>query len=116
VPDVRPYLARSQVVVAPLHFGGGTRIKILEAFSMSRAVVSTTVGCEGLYVKDGRHLLVADEPDHFADQVSTLLRDPSLRETLGRAGRRLVEDRYDWYAAGNTLEQALGEIRCKRSG
>jgi glycosyltransferase involved in cell wall biosynthesis len=113
VPDVRPYLAGAQVVVAPLRYGGGTRLKILEAFAMKRAVVSTTVGYEGLDVTEGTHLLVADEPEAFAEKISVLLRDPSLREALGRAGRRLVEERYDWQAAGDVLEKALLDLKYK---
>jgi len=96
VPDVRPFLVRSQVFVTPLRVGGGSRLKILEALALKRAVVSTTVGAEGLDVEPGRHLLVADEPAEFAEAVSRLLGDPELRRRLGESGRELVEERYDW--------------------
>ena len=105
VPDVRPTMAAAAVVVVPLRIGGGTRIKILEALSMRKAVVSTRVGAEGLDVIDGQHLLLADEPDEFADSVCRLLQNPELRDEMGRNGRRLVENRYAWSAAADTLEK-----------
>lgn len=107
VPDVRPYLARAQVVVAPLRIGGGTRLKILEAFAMRRAVVSTSVGCEGLEVRPGQHLLVADEPEPFAESVIELLGNAQLREDLAGEGRGLVEERYDWQAIGQEMNTAV---------
>lgn len=110
VPDVRPYLAEAQVVVAPLRIGGGTRLKIVEALAMGRAVVSTPIGCEGLDVQDGRHLLVANQPAEFATQVIELLSDPARREALGREGRHLVGERYDWQAIGSRLETSLREL------
>ena len=94
VPDVRPYLAAATVVVVPLLVGGGTRIKIFEALAMERAVVSTTLGAEGLPVTSGRHLLLADDPAEFAQSVVRLLNDPTTRGDLGRAGRELVETGY----------------------
>jgi glycosyltransferase involved in cell wall biosynthesis len=109
VPDVRPYIAGAQVVVAPLRIGGGTRLKILEAMAMSRAVVSSSIGCEGLDVEDGRHLLIADEPASFAARVVDLLSNPEQRSALGCAGRRLVEERYDWATLGAQLRHVLLE-------
>lgn len=110
VPDVRCHLAQAQVVVAPLRFGGGTRLKILEAFAMGRAVVSTTIGCEGLAVEDGQHLLIADESEQFAQKIAELIREPVLRQSLGTQGRKLVEDLYAWKTAGDTLEHALRSL------
>lgn len=110
VPAVQPYLASAAVAVAPLLIGGGTRLKILEAFAMGRAVVTTSVGCEGLAVEDGRHLLVADDPDAFADAVIALLGDAERRAALGAAGRALVEDRYTWERCGATLLRALDTL------
>lgn len=111
VPDVRPYLANAQVVVAPLRIGGGTRLKILEAMAMERPVVSTAIGCEGLDVKDGEHLLIADDPETFADRTVALLQDPKQCAALGRAGRRLVEQAYDWHALGAQMATAIGELQ-----
>jgi glycosyltransferase involved in cell wall biosynthesis len=107
VPSVLPYLERAQVVVAPLRIGGGTRIKILEALAMCRSVVSTSLGCEGLEVQDGRHLLKADDREQFASSVVKLFADPVKREELGRHGRQLVEARYDSQVIGSAFESTL---------
>jgi glycosyltransferase involved in cell wall biosynthesis len=96
VPDVRPYLTQAGVVIAPLRVGGGTRIKVLEALAMGKAVVSTTLGAEGLSVAHGENILLADEPATFADSVVRLLEQPELRARLGRNGRKLVTQTYDW--------------------
>lgn len=110
VPAVPPYLASAAVAVAPLLIGGGTRLKILEAFAMGRAVVATSIGCEGLVVEDGRHLLVADDAMAFADAVIALLRDAERRAALGAAGRALVEERYTWERCGGALLRALDTL------
>lgn len=106
VPDVRPWLERCGVSVVPLRAGSGTRLKILEALSMGRAVVSTRIGAEGLDVVDGEHLLLADRPEDFAERTLAAMEDEGLRERLGRNGRRLVEERYDWKAVAGLLDQA----------
>jgi sugar transferase (PEP-CTERM/EpsH1 system associated) len=111
VEDVRPYLARAAVYVVPLRIGGGTRLKIFEAMSAGRAVVSTAVGAEGLPVEHGRHLLLADAPDAFADSVIALLRDQEQRTRIARDARALVTERYDWAAAALQLEASLSETR-----
>lgn len=110
VTDIRPHIESAQVVVAPLRFGGGTRLKIVEALSMGRAVVTTSLGCEGLEVEDGCHLLIADEPAEFASRVVELLQDPTRRSALGLEGRRLVETRYDWHAIGLHMEATLRDL------
>jgi polysaccharide biosynthesis protein PslH len=107
VPDVKPYLATASVVVAPLLIGSGTRLKILEALAMQKAVVSTSLGCEGLAVEDGKHLMMADQPEHFAQTVVDLLQNTEKRVSLGNAGRALVEAAYSWERCGNTLNRAL---------
>jgi polysaccharide biosynthesis protein PslH len=110
VADVRPFLGRATLAVVPLRAGSGTRLKILEAMAAGRAVVSTTVGCEGLRVVDGRHLLVADRPDQLAAAVLRLLADAELRHRLERSGRELVEQRYTWRSAVATLDEMYGEL------
>ncbi len=95
VDDTRPYIAQAAVYVVPLRMGGGTRFKILEAAAMSKAMVSTSLGCEGFAVENGRHLEIADSPRQFADAVIALLRDPARRERLG-ANARALADAYDW--------------------
>ncbi len=111
VPDVRPYLAASAVAIAPLQIGSGTRIKILEALAMGKAVVSTSVGYQGLAVESGQHLLVADQPEALARSVVELLQNPSLRITLGNAGRALVEAEYSWEQARAQLLRVLDDSR-----
>lgn len=96
VDDVRPYMAEAPVYVVPLRIGGGTRLKILEALAMGKALVSTTVGAEGLPLVDGRHFVAADDPQRFADATVALLRDPARRRALGDAGRRLMVERHAW--------------------
>jgi glycosyltransferase involved in cell wall biosynthesis len=104
VPDVRPYVADAAVFVVPLRMGGGTRLKVLEGLAMEKAVVSTSIGCEGIDVVDGEHLLVADDPQSFADAVLRLGQDAEFASRLGRQGRALVEQRYTWESVVNRLE------------
>jgi sugar transferase (PEP-CTERM/EpsH1 system associated) len=110
VDDVRPYMRDASVYVVPLRIGGGTRLKIFEAMATGKAVVSTTVGAEGLPVVDGEHVLLADEPDAFARAVVGLLRDADRRAALETAARALVVERYDWSAVAGALESALLKI------
>lgn len=107
VTDVKPHLAASAVAIAPLQVGSGTRLKILEAFAMGKAVVSTSIGCEGLAITPGKHLLIADRPEDFAQAVIKLLNDPELRTRLGNAGRVLVEEEYSWEHCGAQLLHVL---------
>ncbi|MFH1924783.1 MAG: glycosyltransferase [Planctomycetota bacterium] len=90
VPDVRPYLAGAAVVVVPLLVGGGTRLKIFEAMAMAKAVVSTSLGAEGLKVTPGKHIELADTPESFADIVAHLLSDHERRAQLGHNAREYV--------------------------
>jgi glycosyltransferase involved in cell wall biosynthesis len=106
VPDVRPYLAEADVVVVPLRIGGGSRIKILEALAMGKAVVSTSIGAEGLAVSDGIHLLLVDTPVDFASRTVELLTSAQKRRRLGENGRGLVVERYSWDRAAEALESA----------
>jgi glycosyltransferase involved in cell wall biosynthesis len=96
VDDVRPYYSRSTVCVVPLRAGGGTRLKILEAMALGRPVVSTTIGCEGLDVVDGEHLLIADNPEQFAEKIIHLLKDKAFYQSIVLNARQLVVDKYDW--------------------
>jgi len=100
VPEIHPYLRRGTVYVVPLRIGGGSRLKILEAMGMGKAIVSTSIGCEGLDVVPGRDLVVADSPYEFAEQVIRLIRDHDARRALGIAARARVEQRYGWVAIG----------------
>jgi len=98
VEDVRPYIAQASVYVAPLRIGGGTRLKLLEAMAMDKAVVATRLGAEGYPVRDGHELMLADAAGDFAAAVVELLRAPERRAKLGRAARAFVEQWYDWHA------------------
>lgn len=96
VDDVRPYLERAAVVVVPLLVGGGTRLKILEALAMGKAVVSTSLGCEGIEAQSGDTIYLEDTPETFAQRVLELLNQPELAKQIGDRGRSLVVERYDW--------------------
>jgi polysaccharide biosynthesis protein PslH len=96
VDDVRPYLELAAVVIVPLLVGGGTRLKILEALAMGKAVVSTSLGCEGIDAKSGDTISLADRPEMFARAVVELLRKPEQALRLGARGRTFVLKHYDW--------------------
>lgn len=106
VDDVRPHLARAAVVVVPLRIGGGSRIKILEALAAGRAVVSTSMGAEGLDVIAGTHLHIANQPREFAERTLGLLASSEERRRLGGNGRRLVVEQYNWNGIADALESA----------
>jgi len=103
VDDVRPYIDAAACYVVPLRVGGGTRLKILDAWAMSSAVVSTSLGCEGLDAVDGDNILVRNTPEAFANAVVTVLRDSQLRTRLAAAGRHTAERTYDWDVIGRTM-------------
>lgn len=100
VEDIRSLVASATVCVVPIRQGSGTRLKLLEAMALGTPVVATEKGAEGLDVVDGQHLLIADEPEHFAAQTIALLRNDELRERLRLNARKLVERRYDWANIG----------------
>jgi glycosyltransferase involved in cell wall biosynthesis len=110
IDDVRPSIAEGSVYVVPLRAGSGTRIKIFEALAMGKAVVSTTVGAEGLALESGRHFLAADTPHDFAHAVIRLLRDPARRQALGDTGRALVETNYSWATVSRQFEARCEEV------
>jgi len=105
VEDIRPHIAEAGVYVVPLRVGGGTRLKVLEAMSMGKAIVSTSLGCEGIDITPGQELLIADEPLYFAKEVVSLMRDHRRRRELALAARRLVEVRYDWQHITSLMER-----------
>ncbi len=110
VPDLSPLLAETAVFVVPLRSAGGMRVKILDAWSWALPVVSTTVGGEGIAYRDGDNILIADSEHDFASAVIKVLSDPDHSASLRKAGRRWVEELYDWrqvYAAWDTVYQEL---------
>jgi glycosyltransferase involved in cell wall biosynthesis len=96
VDDVRSYIERAAVYVIPLRIGGGTRLKVFEAMAMEKAIVSTSIGVEGLPIVNGTDAIVADEPDAFADAVIRLLRDRALSRRLGVAAAMKVRAQFGW--------------------
>ena len=103
VPDIKPYFEETTVFVVPLRIGSGTRLKILEALAMGKAIVSTSVGAEGLALRDGEEIFIADAPVTFAEAVIRLLTDQPLRRRIGENGRARVEQDYDWRSIGEKL-------------
>ncbi|MGQ9524781.1 MAG: glycosyltransferase family 4 protein [Armatimonadota bacterium] len=110
-PDVRPHVAQAEVYIVPLRVGGGTRLKILEALAMEKPVVSTSVGAEGLDVVHGTHLLIADDPNAFAEAVEQVLTDRALARNLATAGRELVADNYNWDRIADMLDRVWERAR-----
>ncbi|HEX8723193.1 MAG TPA: glycosyltransferase [Pyrinomonadaceae bacterium] len=106
VPSVVEHLRAADVVVVPLRVGGGTRLKIFEAMATGKAVVSTTVGAEGLDVTHGEDILLEDEAEGFAASVVSLLKDGRRRGRVGRAAAALAA-RYDWSVIARRFEEVL---------
>ena len=110
VEDIRPFVARGSICIVPLRIGGGTRLKIFEAMAMAKAVVSTTVGAEGLPVRDGENIVLADTPGDFAASVISLLHDSNQRRRLGASARALVQEKYSWRKVTESFAQALQDV------
>ena len=110
VQDVRPLIRNAGCYVVPLRVGGGTRIKILDAWAMGKAVVSTSIGCEGLDAIDGRNILIRDAPQDFAETVCEVLSDNKLRDRLGLEARRTVEATYSWNLLGDKMKRYYEEL------
>jgi polysaccharide biosynthesis protein PslH len=104
VQDLRPHLAEAAAVVVPLRLGGGTRLKIVEAMAMGKAIVSTSLGAEGIEAVSGRDILIENQPAAFADAVNRLLADPALAARIGAAARQVAVEKYAWSAAAQALE------------
>jgi glycosyltransferase involved in cell wall biosynthesis len=100
VPDIRPFMSKSAVMICPLRVGGGMRLKLLDFFAAGKAVVSTRIGAEGNAARDGEHLLLRDDKESFAQAVIMLLKDETLRKKLGTNARTLVEQEYSWESIG----------------
>ncbi len=110
VPDVRPWLARAEVAVAPLRIARGVQNKVLEAMAMARPVVATPQAAEGLHAVPGRELLVAGDPAGLAAAIAELLRAPERARTLGAAARAYVLRRHDWAATLAPLDRAISAL------
>ena len=110
VEDIRPFLARSAVMVVPLRIGGGMRVKLLEFFAAGKAVVSTHVGAEGNQARDGVEVILRDNPLEFAVAVVELLRDHVIAQKLGRSARSLVEADYSWQKVGSSFTSLYKKV------
>ena len=113
VADVRPWVERAAVYVVPMRVGGGTRLKVVDAMAQGKAIVSTSLGAEGLEIEDGVHVLLADDPEDFATRIVSLLHSPADRQRLGRSARLLAESRYSWRKLGEGLATAYQQVVCE---
>jgi glycosyltransferase involved in cell wall biosynthesis len=109
VPDVRPYLWGARMSIVPLRIGGGTRLKIYESMAAGTPVVSTTIGAEGLDVRDGENICRDDSAEDFAAACTELLQNEKQRARLAAAGRQLVVERFSWDKVTDRFEQILLE-------
>lgn len=103
VPDVRPYYRRSWMQIVPLRIGGGTRLKIVESMAIGTPVVSTTIGAQGLDLRHGEDILLADTPEDFARETARALHDATLRTRIEQAGMRTANERLAWPMLGKRL-------------
>jgi polysaccharide biosynthesis protein PslH len=110
VDDIRPYVREGSVYVVPLRIGSGTRLKIFEAMAMGKAIVSTTLGAEGLPIRHGVDISMADSPEEFSRKVCGLLRDSEERRRLGSAARQMVEQHYSWSAVAAEFDEVLRRV------
>jgi glycosyltransferase involved in cell wall biosynthesis len=114
VEDVRPFMERAAAYIVPIRIGGGTRLKIYEAMAMEKPVVSTTVGAEGLPVRDGEDLLIADTPRAFADAVVRVLTDAELARKLGERSASTVREQFGWDKVAAVFAEACGRAAKSR--
>jgi len=105
VPDVRPYIADAGIFIVPLRIGSGTRMKILEAMSMGKAIISTSLGAEGIPVAHGQDIILSDTPDDFAKQIIRLSKDKALRQMLGKNAREKAVKDHSWEQIGGVFEE-----------
>ena len=110
VPDVRPYYARAAITVAPYRYGEGTKLKVLEAMASGAPVVSTPIGCQGIAVKDGEHVLIVNSAEEFARKIIDLLGNEELRRTLAAKARKVIEQEYSWKKIVGDLDPELREL------
>lgn len=105
VNDVRPFINSAAVYVAPIKSGSGTKLKVLNALSMAKPVVTTSMGVEGIDAKDYEHLMIADDPELFATKTINLLNNPQYALKIGGNGRKLIIEKYDWEIIGKRMNR-----------
>jgi glycosyltransferase involved in cell wall biosynthesis len=111
VKDIRPYVHGAACFIVPLRVGGGTRLKILDAWAMGKAVVSTSIGCEGLEAVDGQNILIRNDAKSFADAVQVVLSNAQERAALGANARLTAERKYSWDVIGAAMRDAYEAVR-----
>ena len=110
VREILPYFQSAKLLVVPLLSGGGTRIKILEAFASGIPVVTTSLGVEGIEAVDGKHCLIRDDPDEFADACLSILTGPEKYQPMVKSSRKLVTERYDWESIGRLFVASVEKL------
>jgi len=110
VDDLRPYFEASTVYISPLLSGTGIKNKVLEAWSMTKAIVATSVSCSGIEIEDNGNILIADSPADFVDKIILLLEDKALRERLSHNGRNIIEESYSWVSRAEMLMNIFNEV------
>ena len=110
VDDVRPYIDQATVFICPIRDGGGTKLKILDALAMGKAIVADPISCEGIDVVDGESVLLAETPDEYVDCVKRLFDDAALLQKLGNNGRKLILDKYSFINIGKKLSDLYESI------
>ena len=113
VDDVRPYMEKAAAYVVPLRIGGGTRLKIYEALAMEKPTISTTVGAEGLDIKNGEHILLADSPADFANAVVRVFQEPAFAKQLGSQAAQTVRERFSWHKVAVEFDSICQSINHK---
>lgn len=116
VDDPLPYINKAAAFVVPILSGSGTRLKLLEAMAAGKAIVTTSIGCEGIEGIDQEHFLVADQPARFSESVVTVLRNRALGGYLGRNARKLAEDKYDWKSICGKTDMIYRNLTSSRNG
>jgi len=115
VNDPFPYIQKASVFIVPILSGGGTRLKVLEAMSAGKAIVTTTIGCEGIAGENGTHYIIVNAPKDFVDAVVRIIGDPDLRNKLGDNASQLIERKYDWKIITQKLDKIYKEILSGRT-
>ena len=105
VDDVRPYMERAAVYVCPISDGGGTKLKILDALAMGKAIVAHPVACEGIDVEDGVNVIFATTPDEYIERIKLLFSDKDYRNLIGDNGRKLIQSKYNFIDIGKKLNR-----------
>ncbi|MGA2467075.1 MAG: glycosyltransferase [Thermodesulfobacteriota bacterium] len=113
VDDIRPYIDEAAVMVVPIRIGSGTRLKILDAMAMGKAIVSTSIGCEGINVTHGKNIMIADNPEDFANRTIELLKNENVRVNLEKSALTLAKT-YDWDIIREKQEGVYQDVMKKR--